>query len=174
MAPSQSNLLKFEASEHLTSNQSLKYSTKVVSRKSVSGAGQGKGSPARKRANDLYSRASASEQDLGQDQKKFGLRSKMAPSLSGATGGADGHQPEKLTSDYGLLQAIDERVHGSDFVVGHRGISTTTHLKKDLVRQSQEAIYGKPADVNHYELTETAYDEIKQSFDARNTSEINR
>ena len=35
-------------------------------------------------------------------------------------------------------------------------------------------MYVRPADVNRYELTETAYDEIKQSFDARNTSEINR
>lgn len=67
MAPSQSNLLKYDASEHLTSNQSLKYSTKLVSRKSVSGARQGKGSPGPKRGQDLYSRASASEQDLGQD-----------------------------------------------------------------------------------------------------------
>ena len=61
MAPSQSNLLKFEASEHLTSNQSLKYSTKLASRKSVSGAAHGKGSPVPKRGHDLYSRASASE-----------------------------------------------------------------------------------------------------------------
>mgnify|MGYP000341742512 CR=1 FL=1 len=41
--------------------------------------------------------------------KQFKFKSKMVASLSGATGTAEGAQAEQLNSNYGLLNAVNER-----------------------------------------------------------------